>query len=101
YNTCLRYQNSTLVISQSNTFDILLNEEIRHLLLSNQFDYWLICQFNFEHHVIPSDLFEQGQILFEKASGIIFLSERNRSVAEHQLAMRLPRAHVLSNPLNL
>jgi glycosyltransferase involved in cell wall biosynthesis len=72
-----------------------------HLLLSRKYPYCLISQFGFELGTLPYSRLEDARRLFGYAAKVLFVSDRNKQVAERQLAKALDNAEIISNPVNL
>ncbi|PVD52026.1 hypothetical protein DC498_11595 [Terrimonas sp.] len=62
---------------------------------------FIITQANTEYETIPNHCFNVGRTLFDIAERLFFVSNRNKCVAERQLAMRFKNSGVISNPANL
>lgn len=95
-----RYSPDVIVVSQGTIFECMTDAFIQ-LEENTKAKLIVITQANSEYDTIPDGFFEQGRKLFKMAHHLYFVSDRNRVVAERQLAMRLPNSSVISNPANI
>jgi glycosyltransferase involved in cell wall biosynthesis len=99
-----RWQPQSVLISSGETFDYNINERswiIRHCA-ANKIPYYLMSQFNWEHDMSINDEFRRSRAkLNQQASGHFFVSYRNFRNAEMQLAQKLERVRIISNPIKL
>ncbi len=89
-----------IVVSQGTIYECMTTSFL-DLIAASGAKLKVITQANSEYETIPAEFFESGQILFAKADKLFFVSERNRIVAERQLAMKFDNSLVVSNPANL
>jgi L-malate glycosyltransferase len=100
---CLRPLPDVLCFSQGGTFDCCEAhyEPLFAACKTLALPYVLICQFNSEAWV-PSDAVRSRAIaLFSGAEDVAMVSQRQVALTERQLAVSLPNAVVVRNPVNL
>lgn len=89
-----------IFISQGTIYECMYPEFI-DLQTATGASTYIITQANSEYETLPDSCRQVGQVIFKKASKVYFVSERNKLVAERQLALSLPNSEVISNPANL
>ena len=97
----LKHCNPDMIVVSQGTIYECMNTSFLDLIGACSAKLKVIIQANSEYETIPAEFFESGQILFAKADKLFFVSERNRIVAERQLAMKFDNSLVVSNPANL
>lgn len=83
-------------------YAILLNKQLYKLVEKYNIPLILNIQVNIEYTRPLSD--QEALFLkqvYTKASGLIFVSERNKQVAERHLAMKIKNSSIICNPVNL
>jgi len=95
-----KYHPDVIIISQGTIFECMYPEFMK-LSVKAKAKIFVITQANSEYDTLPSNCFETGRELFNKAEHLFFVSKRNLLVAERQLALKLNNASVISNPANL
>jgi L-malate glycosyltransferase len=70
-------------------------------LLHSNIPYVVICQFNNDIHFLNDHDRDIARKFFDKASRVAFVSKHNLRLTERQLAIHLPHAIVVQNPVNL
>jgi len=101
FNKVTSFDPDVIIINQVHTYSAPFHPVIYRYLLQTKKEYYLISQFNKEHECLSYGDIEKARNTFQKAKKIFFVSERNKQVAEHQLAIRIPQAVIIDNPLNL
>ncbi|MCK6648777.1 MAG: glycosyltransferase family 4 protein [Bacteroidia bacterium] len=89
-----------IFISQGTIYECMF-PEFRDLQLNTNAKTYIITQANSEYETLPGECRKTGKVIFANATKTYFVSERNKSVAERQLALLLRNAEVISNPANL
>ena len=90
------------IISNGSTWDFVRYKYITDEILAAGKPYLLISQHAFEYGDIPDQVQRHYALsVVEKAQKFWFVSERNLTSSVRQLAYRIPRAEVISNPLNI
>lgn len=83
-------------------YAILLNKQLYTLIEKYNIPLILNIQVNIEYTRPLND--QEALFLkqvYTKASGLIFVSERNKQVAERHLAMKINNSNIICNPVNL
>lgn len=88
-------------INMGGPFDVIRQPQLMTLLRNENIPFVIIQQFNFEHHILRDDARHYAKQLFLEARKVFFVSRRNKEVTERTLAVRLPNAVQISNPVNL
>lgn len=70
-----------------------------HGLLKTSSPMVVLCQFNADHLIISLRERRVVAKVLEKATGSVFVSQRNLIEARRQFAMDPPKAHVIQNPV--
>ena len=95
------YQPKILCISQGDVYSILHHHRLVDLLLKSKIPYSLICQYNNEHQSLPYRHIEKARKVFAYAENVLFVASRNLQTVERQLAMQLPNARIVHNPVKV
>ena len=91
-----------MIVFTGAAYAMLLNKELFDRLATNPIPYLLNIQVNVEYgRPINNEEADYIRKVYEKASAVIFVSERNQQTAERHLLQNIPNAHVLRNPVNL
>jgi len=94
--------NPDMIVFTGAAYAMLLNRELFDSLATNPIPYLLNIQVNVEYgRPINSEEASYIRKVYEKASSVIFVSERNRQTAERHLLQSIPNATILRNPVNL
>ena len=102
YDHFLNANPDIILINQGGTYNLILNEQLRELVLSLKKPYFLVSQFHYEYHnIIPSDLHLITKQIFDRASKIFFVSQGNLNIAKRHLYSHLNNAVVVRNPVNI
>jgi glycosyltransferase involved in cell wall biosynthesis len=97
----LKFKPEITCVSQGGSYDFTWQPEVGEFLKNFSGNYALINQLNFEHKCLPYPEIIKARLIFEKAKHVFFVSKRNFEVATRQLAINLPNAKVICNPINL
>lgn len=100
YVALRRFNPDVVCVSQGGSTDLVYDGIQRYILESGK-PILIISQMNFEHRILPFHIIEPLQRIFAASAASYFVSERNREVLERQIAMMLPHAEVIANPVNL
>jgi glycosyltransferase involved in cell wall biosynthesis len=90
-----------LCISQGGTYDSVFTDGLLDSLYAASIPWVVVCQFNADSFVPDEATRKRAAEFFARAQAVVFVAERNRKTAERQLAVALPNARVLQNPVNL
>ena len=91
-----------MVVFTGAAYSMLLNRELFDGLATNPIPYLLNIQVNVEYgRPINNEEASYIRNVYEKASSVIFVSERNLHTAERHLLQLIPNATILRNPVNL
>jgi L-malate glycosyltransferase len=98
------WKPDVVIISSGETFDHYLHHE--SFLISyckkNKIPYFLISQRNWEWGIdMDKEFRESRKRLIEGSVGIFFVSYQNYKMACMQLAMTIPNARIIQNPLKI
>lgn len=88
-----------VVISGGATYDLAYFPEWTGWLQATRTPFRLIANWQTEHPVLPAPEQERIRELFPAADALCFVSQRNLDVTRRHLALPLPNARVLHNPL--
>jgi glycosyltransferase involved in cell wall biosynthesis len=98
----LKSFNPDLVyINQGDTYSVTGYTPLIQYLVSEKVPYIIICQFNVEHGVLSEVDLTNARQIFGAARNVVFVSQRNKDVAERQLAQDIPNAKIIYNPIKL
>lgn len=95
------FKPDAILVSMGGTFDFCSQNEIFVLLKKLLCKKYLISQFNYEHAILQEDEIIKAREIFQSACKVFFVSDRNRLVAQRQIASDITNAAVISNPLNI
>lgn len=90
-----------LVLNQGGTADITYYQDLLQLFEKIQTPYAVLNQHNYEYRKLTAEQHHSLRNLFKKATHVFFVANRNREVAERQLAMSISNAVLVKNPVNL
>jgi glycosyltransferase involved in cell wall biosynthesis len=90
-----------IVLSLGSVLDVFYIPGLREALLRTTTPRVMLCQFNAECLAFDPELRAQLRTFAEKSAGCCFVSQQNLDLAERQVAMKLPAAQVISNPIRL
>jgi glycosyltransferase involved in cell wall biosynthesis len=93
-----RLNPDLVIVAQGNTFDGMCYVEIPLLAHAAEKPFVLVCQKNSETEWPDDGTRERSMVHFRRARRIYFVSEHNRSMAEHQLGMALENSEIARNP---
>lgn len=88
-----------IVVSCGSAFDPVFTPALARFLRNTSTPFLLICHFNAESFWIGGALRSEMTHLYEKASGVVFVSPENQRLTERQLARRIPHATLIRPPL--
>lgn len=98
------WKPDVVVISSGETFDHYLHHQsyLINFCKKHRIPYYLISQRNWEWGIdMESDFRESRKRLIEGSQGIFFVSYQNYKMACMQLAMAIPNARIIQNPLKV
>ncbi|MDO8965078.1 glycosyltransferase [Algoriphagus sp.] len=98
------WKPEAVVISSGETFDHYLHHQsyLINYCKKNRIPYYLISQRNWEWGIDMENGFrESRKRLIEDSQGIFFVSYQNYKMACMQLAMAIPNARIIQNPLKV
>ena len=101
FNAVIKEKPDCIVFTGA-AYAILLNKQLYTLIEKYNIPLILNIQVNIEYTRPLSD--QEALFLkqvYTKASGLIFVSERNKQVAERHLAMKINNSSIICNPVNL
>lgn len=96
-----KYQPDIIVVSQTNTYEAIQNDDFYQLLKQSQGLLFLISQFNLEYTILSDIDRIKIKEIFKLAEKVVFVSIRNKEVAQRQLATKIDNALIIDNPVNL
>jgi L-malate glycosyltransferase len=94
-------QADCILLNQGDSADLLYYEDLQQLFANIQTPYAVLNQHNFEYRKFTAAQQQTLSNIFKKATHVFFVANRNREVAERQLATAIPNAVLLKNPVNL
>jgi glycosyltransferase involved in cell wall biosynthesis len=90
------------VVSNGSTWDFLYNQHITERIIGRNKPYCMISQHNFENgHIVKDAQRDYAVQVLSQATGLFFVSERNKKSAERQLGYFLQQARIINNPTNI
>lgn len=98
FNNLLNFKPDVVFFSQGAAFDLgqpLFFNFIKKL----KAPYFCYLSLNTEFEVLPYKTLLQQKTIFENASTIFFVSNRNKETAERQLSAEIPNSLIINNPL--
>ncbi|MGN6648238.1 MAG: glycosyltransferase [Cytophaga sp.] len=102
FKKILDFELDVLLISQGGTYDFTWNKDFRKFLYTcNVNRMYLVNQFNNEHEILPYSDIIHAKSIFEKMTRVFFVSQRNKNVAERQIACNIQNAQIISNPIKV
>jgi glycosyltransferase involved in cell wall biosynthesis len=100
----LKFKPHSVLISSGETFDYSISDQsfIVKYCINKQIPFYLISQFNWEHDMDISMSFRiSRRKLVHMSSGNFFVSYRNFTTAQRQVAAIIPKARIISNPIHI
>lgn len=103
WNALLDFRPDEVWINQGSNIDIVVHHvQLHQVLQVHKIPYTLICHSHEQYSFIPeANIYPKGKDIFKNAQKVLFVSNRQRSLTERMLAMKLQNAHIFSNPPNL
>jgi glycosyltransferase involved in cell wall biosynthesis len=98
------FDPDVVCISQAGSYDALVGPDVRGLpdaLYALNKPYVLLCNALPEHWTLNDQTRARGRKLFAGAHKAVFVSQRNREIAERHLAMAVPNSILLHAPANV
>jgi glycosyltransferase involved in cell wall biosynthesis len=98
------WKPEVVVISSGETFDHYLHHQsyLISYCKENRIPFYLISQRNWEWDMaVDQDFRESRKRLIEDCQGFFFVSYQNYKMACSQLAMEIPKARIIQNPLKV
>jgi glycosyltransferase involved in cell wall biosynthesis len=98
------FKPDIVCVSQAASYDAFVAHDLVSLpaaLYSLNKPYVLYCNALPEHWILSDEARGRGQRLFRAARGVVFVSERNRQIAERHLATAIPNSLLLHAPANI
>jgi len=99
-----QFNPDAICISQAGSYDAIVAPDMASLpatLRALNKPYVLVCNALPEHWTLNDDARSRGRPLFAKARKVVFVSERNREIAERHLAAAIPHSLLLHAPANV
>ncbi|MGB8853817.1 MAG: glycosyltransferase [Pirellulales bacterium] len=93
-----------ICISQAGSYDAIVASDLASIpavLYALNKPYVVVCNALPEHWTLNDDARSRGRALFGKARKVIFVSQRNREIAERHLAAGVPDSILLHAPANV
>lgn len=100
-NSVTQFNPDSIIISQANTYDIAFNTLFYNFIIGVEKKVFVISQFNTEHQGLSYGDIKKARLVFKKATNIFFVSQRNKEVAERQIAHAIDHAVFIDNPMNI
>jgi L-malate glycosyltransferase len=96
------WKPDVICVSEASAFEHVRSWPVRRFLQKLGAPYVIICQHAYEDQRFYSDAARHEALAhFQAARKIAFVAERNLRVTERQLAIEMPNACVVHNPVNL
>jgi glycosyltransferase involved in cell wall biosynthesis len=90
-----------LLINEGAFTSILHFPDLYELLLDGTIPYVLLVHQNREYGAINPNLYEKAKTIYSNAKQVLFVSKRNKDMANTMLCTTLKNAIVVRNPVNL
>lgn len=90
-----------LVVSSGSPYDPVYWPALGNFLLATGVPFIFISHFNAETFWVDDGMRDLMGRIFQKAAASVFVCEENKRLTERQLAVSIPRAHVIVPPLNV
>jgi L-malate glycosyltransferase len=90
-----------VLLNQGSIADITYYTDLQQFFEAIQVPYAVLNQHNFEYRKLTAALQQTLRNLFNKATNVFFVANRNKEAAERQLATRIPNAVLVKNPVNV
>lgn len=101
FEEVFKKQPDLILINEGAFLSILHFPELYELLLKKDIPYILLSHQNREYGAIKPEWYLTAQKIYCNAEKALFVSERNRTMANYQLCKRLNNSLVVRNPVNL
>lgn len=97
-----RWRPDAVCISLGNFADAMTRHDIHRFVAKIRAPYVIVIQQHYENNwVVPDEYNRQRMVrFFTSARHVVFVSERNRWAVTHQLAVDMPNACVVQNPIS-
>lgn len=100
-----RFRPDVVCLSHGATWDVPrdagLFASVMRLVDRGKVPYVPVCQYNTAYEPLTEPERDRARRYFQAAATVVFVSTDNKAATERQLAVDLPRAVVLQNPLTL
>jgi L-malate glycosyltransferase len=90
---------NVILLSLGSLPDIFYIPGLREALAQTTTPYVLLCQFNAEGLGFTPQQRSELRTIVQKSAGVCFVSQQNLDLAKRQLALDLPTAKVVGNPI--
>jgi glycosyltransferase involved in cell wall biosynthesis len=95
------FRPDQVCLSQGGVFDFLAENGLVQWLAETKCAYTPVCQSNDERETVSSDLQAAARRFLAAAQHTVFVSTHNRDHAGRQLGAAVPRAIIVTNPVEL
>ena len=92
-------QSDVILVSLGSLLDVFYVPGLLNALMRAKVPYVLFCQFNADSLAFAPEHRAALRELAQNSAGCCFVSQHNLELAERQLAIKLPAAYVVSNPI--
>ena len=99
--TVLNEEPEVIVLSQGDTFEGIINDHFYRLFQQTKAKTYIIAQLNLEHGPLEYTYIKRAREVFKKSERVFFVSNRNKTVAERQIAQKITNSIVVDNPINI
>ena len=99
-----QFAPDAICISQAGSYDAIVASDLASLppvLYALNKPYVAVCNALPEHWTLNDDARSRGRAFFGKARKVVFVSQRNREIAERHLAAAVPNSILLHAPANV
>jgi glycosyltransferase involved in cell wall biosynthesis len=99
-----QFAPDAICVSQAGSYDAVVASDLASLsgtLYTLNKPYVLVCNALPEHWTLTDDARSRGRALFGRARKVVFVSQRNREIAERHLAAAMPNSILLHAPANV
>ncbi len=98
------FKPEVIIINQGHSYDIGYNEHsaLIEKIRKEKIPFHIICHNNTDYSYVPEDeIRKKVKSVYKRAKRVLFVSERNRHMAELNLQQHLNNSQVISNSLSL
>jgi glycosyltransferase involved in cell wall biosynthesis len=101
FEKIFKHSPDRILVSQGGTFDLVNEPFLFTSLLRKNIPWYLVAEFNYDFGVLLPFQLKAARSFFPAAQKVFFVCDRNLRTTERQVALKLSRAEIIRNPVNL